>query len=84
MYAYIGEEKSTQKELVHWYEYGNFYDMTVHDFEENIEPIIREYNRQEPSGELPRYVYDFSDVLKIEPQEITEYYNPENGEKVVI
>lgn len=84
MYAYIGEERTTQQELVHWYEYGNFYDMTVHDFEENVEPIIRDYNRQEPSGELPRYVYDFSYVLKIEPQETIEYYNPQTEEKIVI
>ena len=58
--------------------------MTIHDFEENIEPIIMEYNRSEPGGEIPNFIYDFSKVLKIEPQKIIEYYNPETGEKVVI
>ena len=58
--------------------------MTVHDFEENVEPIIIKSNRAEPGGAVPDYIYDFKDVLKIEPQEITEYYNPETGEKVVI
>ena len=58
--------------------------MTVHDFEESIEPVIIEANRAEASGDLPNYVYDFGEILKIEPQETKEYYNPETGEKVVI
>ena len=58
--------------------------MTVHDFEENIEPIIIEYARQDESGGIPDYIYDFSVLLKIEPQNTTEYYNPETGEKIVI
>ena len=57
--------------------------MTVHDFEENIEPIIIDYNRQNGIGRA-NYVYDFNNVLKIEPQNVIEYYNPETGEKVVI
>ena len=43
-----------------------------------------EYGRREPAGELPNYVYDFSKVLKIEPQTTSEYYDIETGEKVVI
>ncbi len=58
--------------------------MTLHDFEENIEPIIIEYNRREPSGEVPDYVYYFSEILNEDPQEINEYYVPETGEKIVI
>ena len=58
--------------------------MTVHDFEENIEPIIREYNREDGGGGIPDYVYNFSEMLKIEPQSVTEYYNTETGEKIVI
>ena len=58
--------------------------MTIHDFEENIEPIIIENNRSDPGGALPEYIYDFSKVLKIEPQRTMEYYNPETGDKVVI
>ena len=62
----------------------SFYLPQFHDFEENIEPIIMNYNRQEETGAAPDYVYDFSEMLKIEPQNTTEYYNPETGEKIVI
>lgn len=78
------KENSTQQILTYCQTSGNSYQMTVHDFEENIEPIIIKYNRAEPGGAVPDYIYDFKDVLKIEPQVITEYYNPETGEKVVI
>ena len=77
-------ENSTQQTLTYCQSSGNSYEMTIHDFEENIEPIIIKYNRMEPSGEFPNYVYDFKDILKIEPQETIEYYNPETGEKIVI
>lgn len=76
-------EFSIEQNIVHYYEKGNSYEMTIHDFEENIEPIIIEYNRQESPAMLD-YVYDFSRVLRIEPQEIKEYYNPETGDKVVV
>lgn len=78
------KENSTQQILTYCEINGNSYEMTIHDFEENIEPIIMEYNRSEPGGEIPNFIYDFSKVLKIEPQKIIEYYNPETGEKVVI
>lgn len=78
------KENSTQQILTYCQTNGNSYEMTVHDFEENVEPIIIKSNRAEPGGAVPDYIYDFKDVLKIEPQEITEYYNPETGEKVVI
>lgn len=82
--VYTGEEWSTRQTLTNCYERGNAYEMTVHDFEENIEPIIINYARQDESGGLPDYIYDFSDLLGIEPQNTVEYYNPETGEKVVI
>lgn len=82
--VYTGEEWSLQQILTNYSERGNTYEMTVHDFEENIEPIIMNYNRQEEFGAVPDYVYDFSEMLKIEPQSTTEYYNPETGEKIVI
>lgn len=82
--VYTGEEWSLQQILTNYSERGNTYEMTVHDFEENIEPIIMNYNRQEEFGAVPEYVYDFSEMLKIEPQSTTEYYNPETGEKIVI
>ena len=82
--VYTGEEWSTQQILTSCYERGNSYEMTVHDFEENIEPIIIEYARQNEDGGLPDYVYDFSDMLKVEPQNTIEYYNPETGDKIVI
>lgn len=84
MSVYTGEEWSLQQTLTNYSERGNTYEMTVHDFEENIEPIIIDYNRQEESGDVPDYVYDFSKMLKIGPQSTTEYYNPETGEKIVI
>ena len=81
---YTGDEWSTKQTLTNCYEIGNTYEMTVHDFEENIEPIIIKYARQDEGGGLPNYIYDFSDLLGIEPQNMIEYYNPETGEKVVI
>ena len=81
---YTGEEWSTKKVLTNCYERGNVYEMTVHDFEENIEPIIINHNRQDENGGIPDYIYNFSDLLKIEPQNTVEYYNPETGEKIVI
>ena len=77
-------ESSTQQNLTYCEKTGNSYEMTIHDFEENIEPIIIENNRSDPGGAIPEYIYDFSKVLKIEPQRTMEYYNPETGDKVVI
>ena len=82
--VYTGEEWSMQQILTSCYERGNAYEMTVSDFEENVEPIIIDYARQDENGGLPDYVYDFSNVLNIEPQNTIEYYNPETGEKIVI
>lgn len=82
--VYTGEIWDLQQTATSYSEIGNAYEMTVHDFEENIEPIIMNYNRQEETGAAPDYVYDFSEMLKIEPQNTTEYYNPETGEKIVI
>lgn len=81
---YTGQEKSTEQILTSCNEKGNTYEMSVHDFEENIEPIIINYARQDTSGGLPDYIYDFSNILRIEPQTVTEYYNPETGAKIVI
>lgn len=78
------EEWSTKQNLTGYYEKGNSYEVTVHDFEENIEPIIKEYNRREAQGDIPDYLYDFKEVLEIEPQETIEHYNPMTGEKIVI
>lgn len=82
--VYTGEIWDLQQTVTSYYERGNTYEMTVHDFEENIEPIIINYARQDENGGIPDYVYDFSEMLKIEPQMTTEYYNPETGEKIVI
>ena len=82
--VYTGEEWSTGQTLTSCYERGNTYEMTVHDFEENIEPIIIDYARQDESGGIPDYVYNFSELLDLEPQNTVEYYNPETGEKIVI
>ena len=58
--------------------------MTVHDFEENVEPIVIATNREASvSGGASAIVYDFGEVLKIEPQQSIEYYT-EDGEKIVI
>ena len=84
MYIYTIEENSTQQILTYCQTTGNSYEMTLHDFEESLEPVIIDYNRAEAIGELPNYIYNFRDTLKIEPQETKEYYNPETGEKVVI
>ena len=77
--VYTGEIWDLQQTATSYYERGNTYEMTVHDFEENIEPIIINYARQDENGGIPDYVYDFSEMLKIEPQMTTEYYNPETG-----
>ena len=78
-------EQSLDENLVSVTEWGNYYDMTIHDFETTIEPIIIKYDRSaNEGGGIPEYVYNFTDVLKIEPQKLTEYYNIETGEKVVV
>ena len=78
-------EQSIEENLVSVTEWGNYYDMTIHDFETTIEPIIIKYDRSaNEGGGIPEYVYNFTDVLKIEPQRLTEYYNIETGEKVVV
>lgn len=78
-------EQSMDENLVSVTEFGNYYDMTIHDFETTIEPIIIKYDRSaNEGGGIPEYVYDFSEVLKIEPQTLIEYYDIETGEKVVI
>ena len=82
--VYTGEETSMNKTLTSCYERGNSYVMTVHDFEENIEPIIIDYARQDKNGGLPDYIYDFTDKLGIQPQDTIEYYDPETEEKIVI
>lgn len=82
--VYTGEIWDLQQIATSYSETGNAYEMTVHDFEENIEPIIMDYNRQEETGAIPDYVYDFTEMLKLEPQMTVEYYNPETGEKIVI
>lgn len=81
---YTGQDWATKQIQTTCWEHGNFYEMTVHDFEENIEPIIKKYNREDGGGGILIYVYDFSEKLKIEPQSLTEYYNPQTGEKIVI
>ena len=82
--VYTGEESSMNMKLTNCSERGNTYLMTVEEFENNIEPIIIDYNRQDENGGLPDYIYDFSEILDIEPQDTVEYYNPETGEKIVI
>lgn len=78
-------EQSMEENLVSVTEWGNYYDMTIHDFETTIEPIIIKYDRSaNEGGGIPEYVYNFTDVLKIEPQRLTEYYNIETGEEVVV
>ena len=81
---YTGEEWSMQQIFTSCSERGNAYETTIDDFKENIEPIIIDYARQDENGGLLDYVYNFSDVLDIEPQDTIEYYNPETGEKIVI
>ena len=82
--SYIYNEDSVeQTPLIQYNETGNTYSMSVHDFEENVEPEVRKTNRLEVV-DVVQYIYDFSELLKIEPQKIQEYYNPQTGEKVVI
>lgn len=79
---YTENELSTQQILTTCVENGNGYEMTIHDFEENIEPVIMEY--QYNNGMLNGDIYNFSDILNLEPQNTVEYYNPETEEKIVI
>lgn len=82
--VYTGEESSMNMILTNCSERGNTYLMTVEEFANNIESIIIEYNRQDENGGLPDYIYDFSEILDIEPQDTVEYYNPDTGDKIVI
>ena len=82
--VYTGQEASMNMKLTNCSERGSTYLMTVEEFTNKIEPIIIEYNRQDENGGLPDYIYDFSEILDISPQDTVEYYNPETGEKIVI
>ena len=84
IYVYSTQDEQTGEDMICFCERGNSYDMTVHDFEVNIEPIIIEYNREFEMMDIADYVYNFESLLKIAPQETYEYYNPETGEKIVI
>lgn len=77
-------DSSVMKDVTNCSTLGNSYEMTVHDFEENVEPIIIQANRQNIEGAMDEHVYYLSDVLKIEPQTTQEYYDSETGEKIVI
>lgn len=81
---YTGKEESMQKTLTSCNEKGNTYEITKEDFEEKIEPIIVEYNRQEHRVDIEDYLYDFSQEIGIQAQEVMEYYDPETSEKIVI
>lgn len=76
---------ATDETYITYYEFGNSYEMSVLDFEETIEPIIKEESRKMSSDQPISYiVYDFTDVLKIAPQSTIEDYNIETGEKIVV
>lgn len=81
---YTGEEQSMDKILTSCNEKGNSYEMTVEEFEEKMEPIIIEYNREEHKIDESDYLYDFSQVTDVGIQEVMEYYDPETEEKIVI
>ena len=83
MQIYTVFEETVGYNVTYYKEKGNSYEMTKHDFEENVEPFIIKYNREQGNN-LCDYVYNFKEILKIEPQENIEYYNPVTGEKVVI
>ncbi len=76
-------DETTKNTFIKYVEIGNSYDMTAHDFTENIEPIVIQKNREAHESDI-EFVYDFSSLLGISPQETTEYYNPITGVKVVI
>lgn len=84
MSVYTGENNDFKQIVTNYNECGNAYEITVHDFEENIEPIIIEYNRITEFAEVPDYVYNFTEMLDLEPYTLIEYYNPETGEKIVL
>lgn len=76
---------ATDETYITYYEFGNSYEMSVLDFEETIEPIIKEESRKMSSDQPISYIiYDFTDVLKIAPQSTIEDYNIETGEKIVV
>lgn len=84
IHVYTTTDEQTGEDRICFWERGNSYDMTVRDFDVNIEPIIIEYNREFGMTDIPDYIYNFESLLKIAPQETYEYYNPETGEKIVI
>lgn len=82
--VYSYDEISLNQNLVSYFEVGNTYDMTVHDYEENVENYIIDFYKNSNEGGFSDYVYYLDEYLKIEPQRTEEYYNPKTGEKVVI
>ena len=85
-YITVSQFASTNDESnITYFEFGNSYEMTVLDFEETIEPIIIEECKTSSNELTITYmIYNFTDVLKIEPQSTVEYYNTETGEKIVV
>ena len=76
---------ATDETYITYYEFGNSYEMTVLDFEETIEPIIKEECKKMSSDQPISYIiYNLTDVLKIAPQSTIEYYNIETGEKIIV
>ena len=64
-------------------EYGNTYEMTKHDYEETVEPIIIENLRSNEPDLMSIELFDLKEVLNKEMEHVTEYYNLITGEKVV-
>ena len=79
------EDFQTELKYTLYTEEGNTYEMTINDFKETIEPQVIKYNIDISNiADVPLYVYDFSETLKISPQNTEEYYIPETGEKIVV
>lgn len=85
IYVSLLRDNLTADRYFYYNEAGNVYDMTVHDFEEVVSAKIRkDIKNKMNGGEVPDFLYDFSDELKVAPQNVTEYYDKITGEKAVI
>ncbi len=80
---FLQSNEEDENKIVVCEEYGNTYEMTKHDYEETVEPIIIENLRSNEPDLMSIELFDLKEVLNKEMEHVTEYYNLITGEKVV-
>ena len=80
---YLQSAQEDEDKIVVCQEDGNTYEMTKHDYEETVEPVVIEISRRDGADLMESELFDLKKVLNKEMEHVTEYYNLTTGEKVV-